>query len=152
MESWNQNVRKKCVFHWIGPLSRYGLVVAKSVHGGLTEWLCPLPTRFSQGSKGGPREAKLSPTVASVPWRGWGGGINFFFGKKKGYPLLFWRHRNKNIGATIRLAWEIWLILPLKSDGHPIFSITQFTHVSRHFETKSRKGKTSLKKKTFLIT
>ena len=30
---------------------------------------CPLPMRFSQGSKGGPSGAKLSPTVASVPWK-----------------------------------------------------------------------------------
>ena len=49
-----------CNFHQIGPLGRFGLVGAKSVHGGLC---CPLPMRFSQGSKGGPRGAKLSPTV-----------------------------------------------------------------------------------------
>ena len=30
---------------------------------------CPLPMQFSQGSKGGPRGAKPSPTVASVPWK-----------------------------------------------------------------------------------
>ena len=30
---------------------------------------CPLPMRFSQGRKGGPRGAKLSLTVASVPWK-----------------------------------------------------------------------------------
>ena len=30
---------------------------------------CPLPIRFSQGSKGGPRGAKQSPIVASIPWK-----------------------------------------------------------------------------------
>ena len=41
------------------------LVVEMSVSG----YRCPLPMRFSQGSKGGPRGAKPSSTVASVPWK-----------------------------------------------------------------------------------
>ena len=53
-------------FHQIGQLGRFGLVVAMSVRL-FVVCCCPLPLRFSQGSKGGPRGAKLSPTVASVP-------------------------------------------------------------------------------------
>ena len=37
--------------------------------GWLGDWLCPLPMRFSKGSKGGPRGAKPSPTVESEPWK-----------------------------------------------------------------------------------
>ena len=51
-------------FHRISPLGRFGLVVAKSVHG----WgLCPLPMRFSQGSKGGPRGAKAPLIGPQIP-------------------------------------------------------------------------------------
>ena len=43
----------KCIsFHQIGHLGQFGLVVAMSVHFFVC---CPLPMRFSQGSKEGPR-------------------------------------------------------------------------------------------------
>ena len=44
-------------------LGRFGLLVAKSVRC----FCCPLFMSISQGSKGGPRGTKPSPTVASVP-------------------------------------------------------------------------------------
>ena len=46
-------------FRRISPLGRFGLVVAKSVR-----YCCPRFMCISQGSKGGPRGAKPSPTVA----------------------------------------------------------------------------------------
>ena len=54
---------KKITFEQIGPLGRFCLVVANSVRF----CCCHLFMSISQGSKGGPRGAKTSPTAASVP-------------------------------------------------------------------------------------
>ena len=94
-----------------------------------------------------PGEQRRSEGSKAVSHRGLstlGGGGLYIYIFFTCYPPLFRCHRNKNIGATIRIAWEIWLIWPCKSDGHPIFCIMQFMHVSRHFKTRSRKEKTRL--------
>ena len=66
---WKHDFSNVCVFspNWpTGPIWSSSRDVRPFVY----MWhQCPLPMQFSQGSKGGPRGAKPSPTVASVPWK-----------------------------------------------------------------------------------
>ena len=66
----NNNKKKNNIWH---------LLIKKTVTNAVTlpfYWIqiirlgvCPLPMQFSQGSKGGTRGTKPSPTVASIPWK-----------------------------------------------------------------------------------
>ena len=85
------------LFHRIGSLGRFGLVVEMSVYSCIYIFICPLPMRFSQGRKGGPRGggSNLNFFVALLPLGCRDSGNAHNSVKQICYQFLFWRQRTQ---------------------------------------------------------